>query len=119
MRPVHVRASDAPGETALGAGAGSVPPPSDKTDKTDNTGLGFAVVGSECSAPAPFPCFAACNHRVISAPKNCRVHSEKSLRPSALRVRGRVKRADAIAIGQQRQGRVKFGLATQPRAVEP
>ena len=102
MRPVHVRGYDALGDAqglatsaTRGGGFGSALTPSDKTDKTDKTGPRWV---SSTPAPVSIPCLAACSHFVISAPKNSRVHSEKPLRCTALRGRGRVNRADNVAI---------------------
>ena len=101
MRPVHVRGSDALGDAqGLATSAtwdgvtGSALTPSDKTDKTDKAGLRWV---SDTSVPVSIPCLAACSHFVMSAPKDCRVHCEKALRPPAPWVRGWVKVADAVA----------------------
>jgi len=134
MRPVHVsgcpvRDTPCRNVSALGLGsdfrvggavfrgAGSALPPSDKTDTTDKTS--FGSIGSARKSTAPLPRFAASSHFDIIAPMQCRVHREKPLRPSALRVHGRFNRANAIAIFQKRQRRVEFGLVAKPRAVEP
>ena len=93
------------------------PFPSDITDITDVTGLRWGFVGFVGCVPAPSACLAAANHRVMPAADAAQDLRLEPLRPSALRVRRCLHRANALAIFQQRKRRVEFGLGAQSGTV--